>query len=123
MGRKLQPGTDVIKEDWVKNQVKLILKRYKPDLHYYMPVAGTYGKSGTHDFIVCQQGMFWSIETKAGSNKPTDNQIDFAEDIRKAGGISLCVNEHTIAEVEYVCTFVKSHGILPTGHYFEAYRK
>lgn len=123
MGRKLQPGVDKIDEDWVKNQVKLILKRYKPDgLHYYMPVAGAYGKSGTHDFIVCQQGRFWTIETKAGKNTPTDNQIDFAEDIRKAGGISLCINEHNVAEVHYVCQWVRDYGTLPAGHDFKVYR-
>lgn len=122
MGRKLVPGVDKIDEDWVKAQVKLTLKRF-PDLHYYMPVAGVYGKSGTHDFIICQRGLFWTIETKAGSNKPTDNQIDFANDIAKAGGISLCINEHTVAEVEYVGTFVESHGKLPAGHNFEVFRK
>lgn len=122
MGRKLIPGVDKISEDWVKAQVKLVLKRF-PTLHYYMPVAGAYGKSGTHDFIVCQQGLFWTIETKAGKNTTTDNQIDFAEDIRKAGGISLCINEHTVAEVHYVCAYVNTHGKLPAGHNFEAYRK
>jgi hypothetical protein len=122
MGRKLVPGVDKIDEDWVKKEVKLALNAYTK-LHYYMPVAGVYGKSGTHDFIICQRGLFWSIETKAGSNKPTDNQIDFAEDIRKAGGISLCINERTIAEVHYVCQWVRDHGTLPAGHNFEAYRK
>ena len=122
MGRKLQPGVDKIDEDWVKKEVKAILKKY-PSLHFFMPPANMYGKSGTHDFIVCQQGLFWTIETKAGRNPPTDNQIDFAENISDAGGISLCINEHTLAEVEYVCTYVRDNGTLPAGHNFEAYRK
>jgi hypothetical protein len=122
MGRKKIPGVDKIDEDWVKDQVKLILKRFK-ELKWDMPGATMYGASGRHDFLICQQGFFWTIETKAGKNKPTDNQIDYANDIAKAGGISLCINEFTLGEVEYVAGYIAEMGRLPAGHDFEVYRK
>lgn len=122
MGRKKRPGVDKISEDWVKAQVKLILGKW-PNLFYDMPGATMYGASGRHDFVICQEGKFWTIETKAGKNPPTDNQIDYANDVAKAGGMSLCINEHTLGEVEYVVMYINETGKLPAGHDFEVYRK
>lgn len=122
MGRKLIPGVDKVDEDWVKKEVKKILERW-PKLHYDMPGATVYGVSGRHDFIICQRGLFWTIETKAGKRPPTDNQIDYARDIAKAGGMSLCINELTLGEVEYACEYINNLGKLPSGHNFEVYRK
>jgi hypothetical protein len=123
MGRKLRPGIDKIDEDWVKKEVKAILDPFKPSLKWDMPGATMYGASGRHDFIICQQGLFWTIETKAGKNKPTDNQIDYANDVAKAGGISILVNEWNLEAVAYVAEFVRANGSLPPGHDFEEYRK
>ena len=110
-------------EDWVKKEVKKILKEYGTELRYFMPVAGQFGKVGVHDFIVCQRGFYWTIETKAGRNAPTDQQIDFANDIILAGGICLCINEFTLNEVRYTCDYIQKFGKTPSGHNFEAYRK
>ncbi len=123
MGRKLIPGLDKIDEDWVKKEVKLLLKPWLHQLHWWMPPAGMYGVSGQHDFLIVQNHRFWSIETKAGKNKPTDNQIDFANGVAKGGGISLCINEWNLAEVSFVAEYVGLHGVLPGGHNFETYRK
>ena len=122
MSRKLIPGTDKVDEDWVKKEVKLELKKW-PSLHFDMPPAAVYGKAGRHDFLICQRSLFWTIETKAGKNVPTDNQIDYANDIVKAGGMSLCINELTLGEVAYACEYINNFGKLPTGHDFEVYRK
>lgn len=122
MGRKLRPGIDKIDEDWVKKEVKLILDLF-PELFWDMPGAVAYGSSGRHDFIICQRGLYWTIETKAGKKPPTDNQIDFANAVAKAGGISLLVNEHNLDEVRYVCNAIAEIGRLPPGHDFEVYRK
>lgn len=123
MGRKLQPGVDKIDEDWVKKEVKKILDRFTPTLKWDMPPAAVYGKTGRHDFIICQHGLFWTIETKAGKNPPTDNQIDYADEVAKAGGISILVNEWNLVAVEYVASYVDQHRALPPGHDFEEYRK
>lgn len=122
MGRKLIPGVDKIDEDWVKKEVKAILDRF-PELMWDMPPAAMYGNAGRHDFIICQRGFYWTIETKAGKRPPTDNQIDFANDVAKAGGISLCINEFKLGEVEYVAMYIQEKGKLPAGHDFEVYRK
>lgn len=50
MSRALQPGKDKITEDWVKNKVKEILKKYK--LKWDMPPASMYGNAGRHDFLI-----------------------------------------------------------------------
>lgn len=116
------PRQAKIDEDWVKKEIKKILKgRHK--LHWDMPPAMMYGKSGRHDFIICQHSLHWTIEAKAGNNTPTDNQIDFANDTAAAGGISLCINEHTLNEVAYVADYIETHRKLPAGHNFEVYRK
>ena len=39
--------------------------------YYVMPVTGGYGKQGAPDFLVCYQGKFFGIETKAGKGKTT----------------------------------------------------
>ena len=56
----------------VKKKVAAVLK----DLgaFYFYPVTGGYGRSGIPDIIGCYQGMFFGIECKAGSNKPTPLQ-------------------------------------------------
>lgn len=112
MGRKFQPGVDKIKEEWVKERVKEILNAY-PKLKLDMPPAAMYGNAGRHDFIVCQRGLFWTIETKAGTKEPTPLQVCYAEDIRAADGMSLCVNECNYTNVAKVAAFIEEHGSLP----------
>lgn len=116
-----KPGDKRINEGWVKNQVKKILDTY--DLMWDMPASNMYGNSGRHDFIICQRGLYWTIETKAGKNKPTANQILFAERVRKAGGFSLLINEYNLGDVEKAaqCT---AHGmpvVSPFGGYLDAH--
>jgi hypothetical protein len=124
MGRKLQPGVDKISEAWVKKEVKLLLAPYK-NLYYWMPQASMFGESGQHDFSICQGGLLWTIETKAGKNKPTENQIRFADDIHKAGGISLLINEYHLNLIVPVAYYINTQGKLPMhlGHDFTVFRK
>lgn len=123
MGRALQPGRDKIKEEWVKDKVKDILKKYKR-IKVDMPPAAMYGSAGRHDFIVCQRGLFWTIETKAGKNTPSDLQISYAEDIQSAGGICLVINEYNFLEVDMVACYIDSMGELPyhLNHNFREYK-
>lgn len=112
MGRRKIPGKDDIKEDWVKDRVKAILDSFS-EIHHYMPPSGMYGRSGIHDHIITQCGLSWTIEAKAGKRLPTDNQIVFANEIRKAGGISLLVNEFNLSDVICVATYVSVFRKLP----------
>jgi hypothetical protein len=123
VGRALQPGRDKIKEEWVKDKVKELLKKYRR-IKVDMPPAAMYGSAGRHDFVICQRGLFWTVETKAGKNMPSDLQIGYAEDVKSAGGISLCLNEFTYAEADTVACYIESYGELPyhLNHDFRKYR-
>lgn len=94
MGRKFKPGVDKVSEEWVKKEVKAILDDF--GVQYFMPSASMYGKAGAHDFICCAVGHYVSIEAKTSSNSKgaTDLQIEFAKDVRAAGGVALLINEH-----------------------------
>lgn len=105
MGRALQPGVDKIPESWVKQRVKDILNEFKR-LHWDMPPASQYGTAGRHDFLICQRGLFWTVETKCGRNKPTELQKAYAQNIRRAGGVSLWVNEYNVEDVRIVAGYV-----------------
>ena len=78
----------------VKKKVKDVLKEL--GAYYTMPVTGGYGNSGVPDFIICIAGLFYGIECKANGGKPTALQLKHMDDIRKAGGIALIVDETNV---------------------------
>jgi len=84
----------VTPEAKVKKRVKEILADL--DAYYLMPVTGGYGNSGVPDFIICIAGLFYAIETKANGGKATALQLKHLDDIRKAGGVALIVNETNV---------------------------
>jgi hypothetical protein len=47
--------------------------------------------AGTSDILVCWCGRFVAIECKIGSNKPTQLQQDFINDIKDKGGKAVVV--------------------------------
>jgi len=81
-------------EGKVKKQVRLVLDRLVA--YYVMPVTGGYGKQGAPDFLVCYQGKFFGIETKAGKGKTTALQEMNLKHIRDAGGVALVVYEDDV---------------------------
>lgn len=81
-------------EGKVKKQVRLVLDRL--GAYYVMPVTGGYGKQGAPDFLVCYQGKFFGIETKAGKGKTTALQEMNLKHIRDAGGVALVVYEDDV---------------------------
>lgn len=84
-------------EKKVKDKVVKILKQL--GAYYFYPVTGGYGSSGVPDIVGCYRGVFFGIECKAGSNKPTALQEKNLADITRTGGIALVVNEDNISEV------------------------
>ena len=78
----------------VKKRVKEILADL--NAYYVMPVTGGYGNSGVPDFIVCKESLFYGIECKANGGKPTALQLKHLDDIRKAGGIALVIDETNV---------------------------
>ena len=72
--------------------------------YYFYPVTGGYGRSGVPDIVGCYQGLFFGIECKAGTNKPTPLQAKNLKDIRKAGGMDMVINEDNIGSVSSLLT-------------------
>ena len=81
----------------VKDEIKKLLKQY--GVYYTMPIGGAFSTIGVPDFLCCYKGRFIGIEAKAGSNKPTALQEKNLEDIRKAGGVGLVINEKNLIEL------------------------
>ena len=71
--------------------------------YYVMPVTGGYGKQGAPDFLVCYQGKFFGIETKAGKGKTTALQELNLKKIIDCGGVALVVREE---DVKYLKTLL-----------------
>jgi Holliday junction resolvase len=86
----------------VKKRVVAQLK--KLGAYYFHPVTGGFGRSGVPDIVGCYRGMFFGIECKAGSNKPTPLQAANLEQITAAGGLALVVNENNVDQVVYMLT-------------------
>ena len=81
----------------VKKKVVDVLK--KNNAYYFFPATGGYGRSGVPDIVGCYRGVFFAIECKAGTNKPTALQEAEMRKIREASGITLVVNEENINDV------------------------
>ncbi len=78
-------------EKKVKDKVVAILKA--EGVYYFFPATHGYGRSGVPDIVACVNGFFFAIECKAGTNKPTALQVRELENIRRAGGCAVVVNE------------------------------
>ena len=77
-------------EGRVKNAVKKLLKKY-PLVYQFWPVQSGYGAK-TLDCLLCVNGYFVSVETKAPGKKPTELQWRTIVDIKLAGGIALVID-------------------------------
>lgn len=82
----------------VKKRVVNVLK--ENGAYYFFPATGGFGRSGVPDIVGCYRGVFFGIECKAGSNKPTALQEAEMRKIREANGITLVVNEENIDDVK-----------------------
>ena len=86
----------------VKVRVKKVLDEHK--VYYFLPATGGYGRSGVSDIVGCCDGKFFAIECKAGKNTTTSLQDLELHKIKKAGGITLVINETNIMDVEFIWT-------------------
>ena len=59
---------------------------------------------GIPDIIVCHHGNFIAIECKAGNGKTTRLQDRELDNINKAGGVAIVINETNIALVTRILT-------------------
>jgi hypothetical protein len=83
----------------VKAQVKKILDAI-PNLYYFFPATGGFGRSGVPDIICCVNGEFLAIECKAGKGTTTLLQDREIMKIHAANGRAIVVNENTVINIE-----------------------
>lgn len=93
-------------EGKVKKRISSILAAN--GVWFFLPVSSGYGKHGIPDYISCVPtvitqdmvgktvGLFVGIEAKAGDKKPTPLQINQMNNIKKAHGLAIVVNESRI---------------------------
>jgi hypothetical protein len=91
----------------VKDKVVAALKKH--GAYYFSPPSNGFGRAGVPDIIVCLHGWFVAIECKAGNNKPTPLQLRELNNIEKAGGIAMVINETNIHLVDDVMQRIKEH--------------
>ena len=84
----------------VKKKVIDILKRR--GAYYAMPVASGFGNAGVPDILACLKGHFVAIECKANGGKCTKLQLSNLEQIQKAGGTALVIDETNMHVLEAV---------------------
>jgi Holliday junction resolvase len=87
-------------ESKVKAAVVKLLEKY--DAYYFYPATHGYGRSGVPDIVCCVRGRFIGIECKAGDNKPTALQTRELDNIRRAGGIAVVINEVNLELLETI---------------------
>lgn len=82
-------------EGKVKDEVRKIFQsindKWPGMLWYCMPMGQLYGKRGVPDFLVCVNGKFLAIETKAEGGKLTAMQKLELRKVAEAGGYNLVV--------------------------------
>ena len=85
-----------------KVKKKVVAQLKEMGAYYFYPVTGGYGFSGVPDIVGCYKGIFFGIECKSGSNKPTALQDKNLTDIRKQKGIAVVINEENIDSVKAI---------------------
>lgn len=94
-------------------KVKKVVVQQLKDMgaYFFYPVTGGYGFSGVPDIVGCYNGLFFGIECKAGSNKPTPLQQKNLKQIAESGGVALVVNEDNMKDVRATLTRAVPNGI------------
>ena len=81
-------------ESKVKAKITRLLKQH--GVWYTMPIQRGFSKPGVPDYLCLKDGLFFTIEAKAGKNKPTVAQELEMKAIRENGGVTWVVNEDTL---------------------------
>lgn len=94
-------------EGKVKKSVRQVLDGL--GAYYVMPVTGGFGRQGAPDFLVCLEGKFFGIETKAGKGKLTLLQEMNLKKIIDCGGVALVVREEDVKYLPSLLTTGESN--------------
>lgn len=106
-------------EGKVKERVKKVLT--ERGAFWYMPMGtAIYSRKGIPDFLVCYKGYFISIETKAGNNKPSKLQEYEMDNIFRALGTTLVINETNLQDIIHVLEVIDNENRPPTFRNFRS---
>ena len=94
-------------EGKVKKSVRQVLDGL--GAYYVMPETGGFGRQGAPDFLVCLEGKFFGIETKAGKGKLTALQEMNLKKIIDCGGVALVVREDDVKYLPSLLTTGESN--------------
>ena len=80
-----------------EGKVKAAVKKYLRErgIWFCMPMGTGFGSSGVPDFICCQGGVFWAIETKAPGKRKNTTELQKQQiaAICSAGGRAVVVDD------------------------------
>lgn len=82
-----------------------ILKRIEKRGGYAIKVISA-NKNGVHDIVGCYLGLFFTVEVKFGSNKPSALQLAHQDLVRESGGLSIIAWD--IEKVESLLNLIES---------------
>lgn len=85
-------------EGRIKNAVRKTLKKF-PAVYAFWPVQTGYGGK-TLDVLLCVNGNFVGIETKAPGKKPTPLQWVTIGEMQNAGGVTYVIDSIEKAQVD-----------------------
>lgn len=87
-------------ETKLKAKVDKLLKSYGKKVWFFKPVSSGMGKHGIPDYIICANGHFLAVETKAGSKDPTKLQLLQLRQIGEARGYPMVTHSHTFEHLK-----------------------
>lgn len=91
-------------EGKIKKKLDAMLKTFAPELWFFSPQSGIYGRSGVPDRIACYFGRFYGIECKAGTSYDmTDLQVQCMQKILAAKGQHYVVSDDRSIDVLRTC--------------------
>jgi hypothetical protein len=87
-------------------RVKAAVKKFLTarGAYFYMPMSNGLGRVGAPDFMVCYEGRFIGIETKAPGKRSntTPNQDRELSAIHQAGGVAVVIDD--VSQLDNVFT-------------------
>jgi len=89
--KKINANRERVNERKIRRAVREYLKANDFLIIPYIP--GLYGRKGCADLLCCGtvhgvRGRFVAIETKRPGGKPSPEQLEFLEEVRRHGGIA-----------------------------------
>lgn len=95
-------------EKLYENKIKAFLK--KEGIWYIKYWGGAeYTKAGIPDILACVNGIFFGIEVKSATGKPSELQLFTIEEIKKSGGVAFVLYPKDFERFKSTIKAIKNH--------------